>query len=352
MWGKLTGVAVSVALLTGGVPATAAPPDELRNLVREQGFPGALLATGGRTRTAGVAELGKRQPPPKDGRVRVASVTKTFTAAVVLQLVAEGKVKLDDPAAKYVPQMRDVTVRQLLQQTSGLPDYAKGVDLNELRYRYVEPQELLDLALRHPSRFPPGTRWEYSNTNYVVAGLLIEKVTGRPVAEQIRHRIVDRTGLRDTYWPAQGERGLRGPHPHGYGRMTPTGQVEDVTELDPSWMWAAGQLVSTPADLQRFFKALMGGAIVPPAQLAEMKKTVPAELWPGASYGLGLISTTLSCGGEYWGHGGDVLGYSTRGGVTTDGRGAQLVVTSLPGTLETHQAVMSFVDSEFCGGRK
>lgn len=378
----LAGVAAATLLVGAATPAaTAVAPEravssradvqeQLNGLVRVWKFPAALAAVvDGKTQrsfTAGRSQLGGQQPPPRDGRVRAGSNTKTFVAAVVLQLVAEGKVRLDAPIENYLPDLvrgkgidgRKITVRQLLQHTSGLPNYTAHMDLTEfdkIRNRYYQPRDLLDIALAHPASFPPGTKWEYSNTNYVLAGLLIERVTGRPVAEQVTDRVIKPLNLRDTYWPAVGDKTIKGRHPHGYTR--PDGsdkRIVNVTELDPSWGWAAGQLISTPSDLNRFFSALLDGRLLPAAELAEMKKTVPAEMWPGGRYGLGLVSTPLSCGGIYWGHGGDIPGYETRGGVTTTGRAATVAVTALPGTFDPENAqwaadaVLAAVDTALC----
>lgn len=368
----IAGVVVA-ALAAGAVTASAAPRDgevrrDLVNLVQQERFPAALMTveTGGRSTSyaEGVARLGQPAPPPRNGRVRAGSNTKPFVAVVVLQLVAEGKVELEAPIDRYLPGLvrgegidgKVITVHQLLQHTSGLPNYTEYLgleDVDALRNRYYEPRELLDIALQHPAKFKPGTSWEYSNTNYVLAGLLAERVTGRPIAEQVTERVIDRAGLRDTYWPSVGDREIRGAHPHGYV-LDNDGRVLDVTELDPSWGWAAGQLVTTPADLNRFFGALLGGKLLPATQLAQMKTTVPATLFPGAQYGLGLIKAPLTCGGEYWGHGGDIHGFETRGGVTEDGRKASVAVTALPGMAgagtepRAQQAVLATVDNALC----
>ena len=184
---------------------------------------------------------------------------------------------------------RRITVRQLLQQTSGLPDYSN--DLGDDVARYFAPRELLDIALQHPADFAPGTRWKYSNTNYVLAGLIVQKVTGRPLAEEIDRRVIKRIGLRHTYFPAPGDASIREPHPHGYHRDAADGPLRDITEIDPSWGWAAGQMISTNSDLNRFFSALLAGRLLPAAQLAQMRSTVPAEatFGPAARYGLGLV---------------------------------------------------------------
>jgi D-alanyl-D-alanine carboxypeptidase len=348
--------------------ASAAKPDTVQNslnaLVADDRMPAALASvTGrdGRTRhyAAGIGDLKTGAKVPKDGQIRAGSNTKAFTAVVVLQLVAEKKIVLDAPVDTYLPGLlrgegidgRHITVRQLLQHTSGLPDYMASpvfADFPAVRYRYFEPRDLLDGALEQEAHFSPGAKWEYSNTNYLVAGLIIQKVTGRPVGEEIDRRIIDRIGLRRTFFPAPGETTLREPHPKGYEQETADGPLVDYTTMDMSMAWAAGAVVSTNSDLNRFYAALLGGELLPPAQLAQMRTTVPAEArGPGVRYGLGLTSTPLSCGGAYWGHGGTALGYRTRGGVTEDGRAAGIAVTTAP-TGAASQRVEAAVDTALC----
>ncbi|WP_063754776.1 serine hydrolase domain-containing protein [Streptomyces sp. NRRL F-2580] len=367
--------AAAALTLTGTLPSAAAEPrgprdavrDGLEQLVTDDGFPAALAATVGRdgrvrNYTAGVADLRTGAKVPVDGQVRAGSNTKTFTAAVVLQLVGEGTVVLDAPVETYLPNLlrgegidgRSITVRQLLQHTSGLPNYTDHIlesVLGKGRHTYRQPRELLDIALAHEARFAPGTSWEYSNTNYVVAGLLIEKVTGRPLAEQLTRRVIDRAGLRHTYFPGVGEEGIREAHPRGYHAAEPGAPLEDITELDPSWGWSAGQLISTPGDLNRFFSALIGGRLLAPAQLAEMRTTVKVEGpgWrPGTRYGLGVSSTPLSCGGLMWGHGGDTPGYHSVPGATDDGRAATVVVTANLAPAESLAHADALLDTALC----
>ncbi|MEU9089032.1 serine hydrolase domain-containing protein [Streptomyces sp. NPDC048428] len=345
--------------------AAAARPDSVQQalnaLVRDDGMPAALASVqdrNGRTRTytAGVGDLTTGSKVPRDGQVRIGSNTKAFTAVVVMQLVGEGKIGLDATVDTYLPGLvrgegidgRRITVRQLLQHTSGLPEYGIHVDDDEIRNRYFEPRELLDIALRYKADAVPGTTWGYSNTNYVLAGLIVQKVTGRPLAEEMDRRIIKRIGLRHTYFPSLGEMTIREPHPRGYHRNPADGPLRDFTEMDPSAGWAAGQLISTNSDLNRFFTALLGGRLLPAAQLAEMRTTVPAGT-SGLRYGLGLTSRPLSCGGVYWGHGGDIAGYETRGGVTDDGRAANLAVTSIPTDEAVTQHVKDAVATALCG---
>ncbi|MFB6892707.1 serine hydrolase domain-containing protein [Kitasatospora sp. NPDC056327] len=364
----------ALALGTLAVPAVAAAGDDspaaatrtdpfqrrLTALVADGGAPGALAAVrdrNGRTRnhTAGVGDLATGARVPVDGQVRAGSNTKSFLAVVVLQLVAEGRVDLDASLDTYLPGLvrgegidgRRITVRQVLQHTSGLPDYTDFLELSNTT-RYFEPRELLDTALAHPADFAPGTAWKYSNTGYVIAGLIVQKVTGRPLGEEITKRVIDRIGLRHTYFPVQGESGIRERHPHGYFAEEPGAPLLDVTEMDPSWGWGAGAIVSTNTDLNRFFSALLGGELLRPAQLAQMRTTVPADpMGPGTRYGLGLVSRPLPCGGVSWGHGGSIPGYVTRGGVTEDGLAVNIAVTALVAS-EVKQRMAEAVDEALC----
>ncbi|WP_220448812.1 serine hydrolase domain-containing protein [Nonomuraea mesophila] len=340
---------------------------QLNGLVKKHKFPAALAAvrdSKGRTRyyTAGVGDLKTKAKVPVDGYVRIASNTKTFTAATVLQLVGEGKVKLDDPIETYLPKLirgkagdgRKITVRQLLQHTSGLPNYTRWIpNIFDARDRYSTPQDLLRIAFKHKASFAPGKGWEYSNTGYTVLGLLIEKVTGKPVSTAITERIIKRAGLRHTYWPGKKVKTVRDPHAKGYGSRKPGGKLLDITNLDPSWGGAAGQLIATPSDLNRFWAALMDGTLLKPAQLKAMKKTVKAPGMPaGWSYGLGLMKMPLSCGGVAWGHGGDIDGYETRGGITDDGRAAAIAVTALPSSDAGAMSVIKAADTALCAKKR
>lgn len=345
-------------------------------LVRDDGFPAALATVRderGRSRdlVAGVGDLSTGARVPADGQVRFASNSKTFVAVAVMQLVGEGKVALDAPIGTYLPGLVDneragaervdgdaITVRQVLQHTSGIPEYLdvllsdglSGVD--KMIDTYVQPRALLDAAMTRPATSAPGAGWSYSNTNYVVAGLLVEKVTGRPLHEVLTQRVIEKAGLRDTYVPAVGEREIRDRHPRGYHSDTPGGTLRDVTELDPSAAWAAGDVVGPPSDLIRLYTAILDGRLVGPAELAEMQKTVPVpEDWGPVRYGLGISETALTCGGVAWGHGGDIFGYSTREGVTTDGRAAAVAVTALPSSVrdpEALQHVDAVIDTALC----
>ncbi|WTT36734.1 beta-lactamase family protein [Kitasatospora sp. NBC_00085] len=355
---------MTTGVLMPPAASAAARPDTVQQglsaLVRPDGPPAALASVRtreGRTRnyTAGVGDVATGSKVPTDGQVRIGSNTKTFTAVVVLQLVGEGRIGLDATVDTYLPGLvrgegidgSRITVRQLLQHTSGLPNYS---DYLGDEVRYFEPRELLGTALRHKADFDPGKGWKYSNTNYVLAGLIVQEVTSRPLAEEIDRRIIRHLGLRHTYFPAPGDATIREPHPKGYDRESAGARLRDVTETDPSWGWAAGQLISTDSDLNRFFGALLGGDLLADAQLAQMRTTVPAEstFGPGARYGLGLVSKPLPCDdGVYWGHGGSFPGYETRGGATDDGRAANIAVTTQL-TDEARARVDKVVETALC----
>ncbi|MFC0864959.1 serine hydrolase domain-containing protein [Sphaerimonospora cavernae] len=361
---------LTLAVGAGTAPAIAGTRDtqavaqkELDKLVRSGEFPGALAQVRDRDGnihdyTAGVGDVRTKAKVPVDGRVRIGSNTKTFVATVMLQLVGEGKVGLDAKVEKYLPKLirgngndgRKITIRQLLQHTSGLPNYTRWIpDISKLQHLYSEPRELLDMALAHRRSFVPGKGWEYSNTNYVVAGLIVQKVTGRPISEEIDKRITDRLGLRDTYWPGIGDQTIRGTHPHGYTVKKPGAKPVDVTKLDPSWGWAAGQLIGSPGDLNRFYRALLDGKLLKPEQLRQMRETVKAKGLPdGWEYGLGLVRIRLSCGGYAWGHGGDIDGYETRNAATDDGRAAAIAVTALPSTEAGALRMVDSLDRILC----
>ncbi|MFI2200444.1 serine hydrolase domain-containing protein [Streptomyces sp. NPDC020192] len=308
--------------------------------------------------TGGVADLCTGRPMNTSDRLRVGSVTKTFTATVILQLVAERRVSLDAPVERYLPGLirgpgydgRRITVRQLLQHTSGLPDHldAPGWEHPErLRYRHFDPRELVARALRLPR---PRQTWHYATTNYLVAGLIVHAVTGHSPESEITRRVIAPLRLRDTYWPGDDPR-LHGPHSHSYftgddGRRT------DGTSWNMTFGGVGGALVSTPADLTRFATALLGGRLLPGAQLAQMRRTVAADpdrLWPGARYGLGLISSPLSCGGTWWGHGGTVPGgHRALVAVGPGGRSVAVALNEVPATLQAERDFLDVVDKALC----
>ncbi|GLY15625.1 serine hydrolase [Kineosporia sp. NBRC 101677] len=303
---------------------------------------------------------------PRQGYFRIASTRKSLTAVVVLQLVAEGRLGIDDPVEKWLPGRvrgngndgRRVTVRHLLQNTSGLhddlPGYTSPTEYLEQRYDVYTRDQLIDRALQHRPDFAPGTDWSYSNTGYLLLDEIAERVGGKPLQQLVIQRIAGPLGLRRLVWSGTSP-SLPEPHPQAYQEFPNHGLV-DVTEqvtTDPD------AVLATTHEVAVFFRALLGGKLLPAAQLAMMRRTVPVSediehLLPGARYGLGLISRPLSCGGLYWGHDGGDAGFITVTGATEDGKRSVVLTmnTALGGSLEQlasqQQAADRLVDNALC----
>ncbi|MEU8779578.1 serine hydrolase domain-containing protein [Streptomyces sp. NPDC048606] len=306
----------------------------LDRAVGEGGVPGILVHVrdgGGQWfATAGVGDTRTRRPRGHEDRFRIGSITKTFTATVILQLVGEGRLALEDTVERWLPGVVTgnghdggaITVRQLLNHTSGVFSHTGDQPALSRRESYT-PHELVEIAMSHPADFPAGTGWAYSNTNYVLAGMIVERVTGRTLAEQITDRLARPLGLTGTSLPLGADPLLPEPHASHYTRLfspDPDATVHDVTELETSPYWAAGAMISTVADLDRFLAALLAGRLLPPERQREMFTTVPTADWlPGAAYGLGVSRLTLPSGTALWGMGGALFGswsyvYGTREG--------------------------------------
>ena len=279
--------------------------------------------------TSGVADLDSGRPVPQDGRFRIGSVTKTFTAATALQLAAEGRLNLDRTVQHYLPRLLPasyppITVRQVLTFTSGINlvsvPHKTPAWFFAHRYDTWAPGSQLDLG--RPLAFRPGTKQRYGNADYIVAGLLIERVTGRTWVREVTDRIIKPLRLTGTVAPGT-DRRIHGPHAHGYESM-PDGSWVDVTEANPSLQWSAGSIVSTAPDLDRFLAALFAGRVVPAKQLAVMFTVPKVPTFDGdadpsndqpAVHSAGL--TDLGSG--LWGKSGDRPGYTGGMGATRDG---------------------------------
>ncbi|MEU6989574.1 serine hydrolase domain-containing protein [Streptomyces sp. NPDC046465] len=315
--------------------------------------------------TSGLGDLERGTPRGDNDRFRVASITKTFVATVLLQLEAEGRIDLDDTVGTWLPGVVEgnghdgdrITVRQILNHSSGIfdvsadPEFRRTVFTEEfLRHRYETwtPERQVQIAMRHEPVFAPGTSWRYSNTNYVVAGMVIKKVTGNEYGDEIRQRIIEPLGLKSTSAPVT-DPTLPGPHSRAYSKLhgKPQDRTYDLTELNPSLAGSAGGMISDAADLNRFYTALLRGKLLPAKQLAEMKEGVPTGEGtpPGSRYGLGLERRKLPCGKVLWGHDGNMHGSSTFAVSTPDGRHA-LAYNFNGDWAGDHAPVLT---AEFCG---
>ncbi|WP_217554935.1 serine hydrolase [Streptomyces sp. GbtcB6] len=269
--------------------------------------------------SAGVHDLASGRAADPDARFRAGSTTKVVTAAAVLKLAAQGRIDLDRPVQQYLPGMftpafQPITVRQLLNHTSGIPEGDGWGNSFEAQYAHrfdtLTPQQVVRSAVAKGPEFAPGTRQDYLNINYTVLGLLIEKVTGRSYASVAERLVLRPAGMRDTYFPGTDPR-IRGPHNHGYQKVTKadgTTEFLDVTEWNQADRFAAGDMISTTADLERLLTSLFRGRIVPPGPQLEEMFTVPANI-EGATYSAGLQRFAYE-GRVYWVKSGSRYGYS------------------------------------------
>ncbi|MGW5699803.1 serine hydrolase domain-containing protein [Amycolatopsis japonica] len=376
--------ALAAALLAGvAAPAASAGQDrpELQRAAQEfvdAGFAGMQLRVrderGEWTGSAGVRELGGTAKPPTNGHFRVGSTTKNFTATLVLQFVAEGRIGLDTPVAGLLPQLGldpRITVRMLLQHTSGLfnhtgqynPDGTvtpgipwAGQEWVDKRFHTYQPEELVRLAVSKPAVFAPGAGWSYSNTNYVVARLLVEKLSGRPFADELDRRILRPLKLRDTLSPGAWA-GMPKPYAHAYYRYENAGQWKtiDVTHQNPTWISSAGDMISTTKDLQTYYSALQSGKLLPAWLLAEMRVTHPGSESLYGFYGLGQFSQDLGpgCVGVVLNHNGGLNGYGSLMYSTPDG--SKTLTASVTGGDDANAgqafpaALNKLVRTVFCG---
>jgi D-alanyl-D-alanine carboxypeptidase len=345
--------------------ATAARPtlpSQMQRVV-SGGAPGviALVNDGHRVRlhAAGVADTRSSRALRPTDRYRAGSITKSFVSTVALQLVAEGKLSLSDTVERRLPGILpygdDVTVRQLLNLTSGVPDNQGPVEAEFLKgnmTRSWSPRELVALVADKKPDFAPGTSWAYSNTNYVLAGLIIERVTGNRLGRELDERIFQPLHLRDTSFP-QNTSKIVGSHSNGHAFVD--GKLLDVTVLNPSGTWAAGNLVSTATDVAHFWRAVLGGKLLAPRQLAAMKKTVTIQKGVDLGYGLGIFRWPSACG-PVWGNGGDIAGYSNRFQNSEDGKrqaGVIVPMNPMPDALgEPVGALKQVALSDALGSRK
>ncbi|MEH1127948.1 serine hydrolase domain-containing protein [Micromonospora sp. CPCC 206061] len=291
--------------------------------VHAAGAPGAFaeVRDGGRTWTGatGIANLTNAAPTRPHMRHRVGSITKTFVATTILQLVGERRLGLDDPVGTLLPDLvtgevgQRVTVRMLLNHTSGIGNYTNELfnslaAVESARTTTYAPEELVAIALAMPRTNEPGAAYSYSNSNYILAGLIIQRLTGNDPAAEITRRILRPLRLTDTYFPGT-DPTIRGPHAGAYFASF---GVRDVSTFNMSWAGMAGELISTTEDLNDFYRALFGGRVLSPALLTQMRTTVPFD--PAApeagGYGLGVYSVATPCG-PLWGHDGGVIGHIT-----------------------------------------
>jgi D-alanyl-D-alanine carboxypeptidase len=354
------------ALVTGAAsaqPQASVLQQDVDALVAA-GAPGVVLVVRDGARTTrlagGVAEIATSTPMVPADRYRIASLTKTYVAAVVLQLAGEGKLRLNDTVERWlpgvVPNGAKITVRQLLNHTSGLQDHEKDPVVlapylaGDLGY-YWAPRRLVGIATSHPPRFPPGETKvaSYSSTNYLIAALIVRRATGNDIGTELRRRIFQPLQLTRTSYPTSGTQ-LPSPYAHGYFLLGGP-PLTDLSALSPSLSGAAGAIVSTADDVAAFYRALLSGRVLKPAQLATMKTTLSN---PGSDLdqrmGYGLERFPASCGAA-WGHSGSFPGYWGYAWSSADGkRQVVLMVNIDPTAVEpaARTAFYTLLDAAYC----
>jgi D-alanyl-D-alanine carboxypeptidase len=364
---RRTILAGSAAALAAGVgiasPAAASPGRPDRDAL--QAALDRIVATGATAALArvdspsgswrgasGVRELGRPARPVAGGQFRVGSITKTFVATVILQLAGERRLRLDDTLERWlpgaIPNGARITIRDLLQHTSGIFNYTEALitsveDVYAARFRTFRPEEIVAIAAARPPVFEPGTSWEYSNTNYILLGLIVRKATGHAYAREVENRILRPLRLWNTEVPGT-DATINKPHAHGYEPIERDGAVVplDFTDLNPSMAYAAGEIVSTTADLNRFYRSLLAGKLLRRPQLAEMLANPVGEL----AYGLGIYQQPLPGGPTLWGHSGGIFGYLSYSFSTPDAA-TQLTVSVNPWLGDFGQALLDLTLTAF-----
>jgi D-alanyl-D-alanine carboxypeptidase len=361
-------LALATALVVAVPTAASATPQRPHRLqaaldgLVAAGAPGAVLLDRHGSRTArlssGYADIVEQRPMRATDRFRAASQMKSFTATVVLQLVQEGRFGLDDPVEKLLPGViphgygRGVTVRHLLQMNSGLFDFNSDPRViapylaGDLGHVWT-PQQLLDIAFEHEPLFPPGTAFNYSDTNYFLAAYVVQAVTGRTFDHELRSRILRPLGLRHTDLPTT--TAIWGSHAHGYFEMGDPPAAVDLAYMYP-WAWAAGGLTTDADDSATFYRALFAGRLLGPRMMRELSRTIEvtdSDL-PSRS-GLGVQRWT-PCG-VAWGHSGNVGGYLVYTWISPDARHETvLMINEDPQTVGNAAiaAYYALLDRSFC----
>ncbi|MRH89390.1 serine hydrolase [Nocardia sp. SYP-A9097] len=349
---------------SGGVRGEPAYAAALRpvitQLMKDNVIPGAVVVVkspmrGDWTETFGTRALGTTEPMVVDDYFRIASNTKTMTATVILQLVQEGKLALEDPVAKYLPDVpngENISIAQLAEMRSGLYSYTADREFNASLdndpNRVWTPEELLAIAFAHPAQFPPGERFDYCNTNFVLLGLVIEKITKLSAAENFQKRIFEPLALKHTSLPAASDASIPDPHPRGYAFGTNVSTIDtfalppaeqaaalagtleptDATDESPSWTWTAGGAISTVDDMVTYVKAVVGGGLLDAkTQLVRMDsiQAIDPAKPEVAGYGLGIVRF----GQHLFGHDGQIPGFMTFMGHDPDSDLTIVVATNL-----------------------
>src|SRR5215207_7316467 len=312
----------------GGEQASTADLDAaLKKSFKESDAPGVVAAVQTPrytwVRALGVADRASGEPMTPEMHHRIGSVTKTFTATLLLKAADEGLLSLDDTIDRYVkgvPNGDEITLRQMANMTSGFADYYLDEqffdEMTSHPKRVWTTQELVRIGIEDSPMFDPGTEWFYSNTNYVLLGLVLEQVSGKPLERLYSKQIIKPLHLKQTSFPDAEDSSIPDPHAQGYVLLSQDAEPLNTTDWNPSWAWAAGGMISTAEELLLYGRALgTGKGLLPPQQQAERLDSFVRDLPPynqppsngRSGYGLGLMYDR-----GWVGHGGDIPGYNTQ----------------------------------------
>jgi D-alanyl-D-alanine carboxypeptidase len=370
----LTGVLVGVVALVTASVATAQHragplPDVQRALdgVVAAGAPGAtvLVRTGNRTvkLTSGYGNLDPATPIRADDSTRIGGVTKSFVATVVLQLAGEGELSLDDTVEEWLPGVISngdaISVRRLMNHTSGIYNYSDDPTilapyLEEMDFtRIFDPVQGVQVAAAHGPLFAPGSAFAYSNTNYLLLAMIVERITGNSIGSELENRVFEPLGLNHTFYATSSE--VEEPFTHGYFPLE-SGPL-DVTAFSPTLFGASGAIASNAGDVARFYRALLRGRLVGPAQLAAMQTIDPVATGGvpdagilGGGWGLGLLREQFPCG-RAWGHDAENPGYMTAAWSSKDGKRQVVVIVNTHASHDepVAEAMRDVLTTAYCG---
>ncbi|MGE5729613.1 MAG: serine hydrolase domain-containing protein [Gemmatimonas sp.] len=275
----------------------------------------------------GTARLEPRVAATPDMRYGIGSISKQFTAASVLLLQQDGKLSVDDPVSKYIPGLtrgNEVTIRELLSHTSGYQDFWPQDYVPPAMEKAITPQGILDHWAKQPLDFDPGTQWQYSNTNYEIAALIVEKVSGKPFFQFVRARILDPLGISSAVdFDAKGPTSVE---PVGYMRYG-LGPLRPAISTGPGWMYGAGELALTARDLARWDIAMIDQSLLKPESYRAMETAVLLKNGVSSDYGLG-VDVSMTAGHRTIEHSGEVAGFTAENIVYPDDSAAVIVLTN------------------------
>ena len=307
--------------------------DAASKMLRESGVPSASIAvvkdgTLSYTKAYGLADIASHRPATTSMIYSIGSISKQFTAASILLLAEEGKLSVDDPVGRWLPELtraNEVTIRQLLSMSSGYQDYWPQDYVMPSMMKPASPEEILKGWAQKPLDFEPGTKWQYSNTNYVAAGAIVERLSGMSVFDFLSRRVFDPLGMKTVFDCDSSALPNEAPtRYHRYG----LGPARPAPKEGKGWLFAAGELAMTASDLAKWDISMIEQATLKQQSYREMERAELLENGASTQYGLG-VGVSLVNGRRVLAHGGEVSGFTAQNAVYPDDRAAVIVLTNM-----------------------